>query len=268
MLKKPHFLAFGLVFLISLVLLNLPGKAASQLKLALSEVFTPIFGLATSTRQAVDHASAGVMPRSVLLAELGKLEQENQHLKLELMQIADVSRENVQLRKTVGWKQRTGWNVKIARVLAREPGNWWKALQINLGSEDHVTTNTVVLTPDGLVGRVDQVGLTSARVLLLGDPNCRVSALIEETREGGVIAPSGDRIPDETLVEMTYVSRHSQLKPGQKVITSGLGGLFPKGIPIGRIAEVHPSDHGLFKEARVQLSAHLKDLEEVWVLLP
>lgn len=268
MLKKPYYLAFGLVFLISLVLLNLPGKASSQLKLVISDIFIPIFGLSTATHQALDQASSGVMPRRVLLAELEKLQKENQQLKLELMQGADVLRENAQLRTTVAWKQRSGWNVKLARILAREPANWWKALQINLGSNDNITTNTVVLTSDGLVGRVDQVGTTSARVLLLGDPNCRVSALIEETREAGVIAPSSQTISDQTLVEMTYISRHSQLKPGQKVITSGLGGLFPKGIPIGRIMEVQLADHGLFHEARVKLSANLKDLEEVWVLLP
>ncbi len=268
MLKKPYYLAFGSVMMISLVLLNLPGKAASQLKLALSTFFNPIFGLVATSQTAMDEAANGFMPRTVLLAELTQLQLENRQLKLEAQNGAEVMHENLRLRNALGWVPRKGWNFKLARVIAREPSNWWKALQINLGSQDKVTTNTVILTAGGLVGRVDQVGFNSSRVLLLGDPSCRVSALVEETRDHGMVIPSSDNIPDQSLVEMTYLSRHSAVKPGQKVITSGLGGLFPKGIPIGNVVDVHTADHGLFNGARIKLSANLRDLEEVWVLLP
>jgi rod shape-determining protein MreC len=82
----------------------------------------------------------------------------------------------------------------------RDPANWWRTVQIDLGSRDGVTDNLPVLTADGLVGRVSSVGLTRSQVVLIGDPNCRVSALVENpAHDTGVISASGPL--DNTLVE-------------------------------------------------------------------
>ena len=95
----------------------------------------------------------------------------------------------------------------------------------------------------------------------------RVSALVQnEGRDTGVIGASGPL--DGKLVEMSYLSRHADLKPGQRVLTSGLGGIFPRGIPIGTIVDSQLVEYGLYVMARVRLSANLSALEEVWVLLP
>jgi rod shape-determining protein MreC len=104
-------------------------------------------------------------------------------------------------------------------------------------------------------------------VLLLGDPNCKVSALVENpAHDAGVISASGPL--DDSLVELTYLSGSANLKPGQSVITSGLGGIFPKGVPIGQIVDLRSVEYGLYTEARVKLNARLGALEQVWVLLP
>ena len=111
------------------------------------------------------------------------------------------------------------------------------------------------------------MSLTRSQVVLLGDPNCRVSALVEnETRDAGVIGSSSPL--DSSLVEMSYISRTANLKPGQNVVTSGLGGFFRKGIIIGKIADARPVEFGLYTEAHVKLAANLSALEEVWVLMP
>ena len=149
----------------------------------------------------------------------------------------------------------------------RDPANWWRTVQIDLGSRDGVRENLPVLTADGLVGRVSSVGYTHAQVVLIGDPNCRVSALVENpAHDMGVISPGGPL--DNSLVELSYLSGSANLKPGQNVITSGLGGVFPKGIPIGQIVDARPVEYGLYTEARVKLSANLGALEQVWVLFP
>ena len=146
----------------------------------------------------------------------------------------------------------------------RDPANWWRTVQIDLGSRDGLRENLPVLTADGLVGRVSSVGLTRSQVVLIGDPNCRVSALVENpAHDIGVISASGPL--DNSLVELTYLSGNADLKPGQNVVTSGLGGIFPKGIPIGQIVDAQPVEFGLYTEARVKLSANLGALEQVWV---
>ncbi|HEX3857724.1 MAG TPA: rod shape-determining protein MreC, partial [Verrucomicrobiae bacterium] len=73
---------------------------------------------------------------------------------------------------------------------------------------------------------------------------------------------------DNSLVELTYLSGSANLKSGESVITSGLGGVFPKGIPIGQVVDSRPVEFGLYTEARVKLSANLGALEQVWVLFP
>jgi len=104
-------------------------------------------------------------------------------------------------------------------------------------------------------------------VVLIGDSNCKVAALVEnETRDTGVVGADGPL--DTALVKLSHLSRMANLKPGQNVVTSGLGGLFPPGIPIGKIVDSRLVEYGLYTEARVKLAADLGALEEVWVLMP
>jgi rod shape-determining protein MreC len=152
-------------------------------------------------------------------------------------------------------------------VVLREPANWWRTVQIDLGSRDGLRVNLPVLTMDGLVGRVSSVSLTRSQVVLLGDPNCKVSARVEnQARDIGIIGAAG---PLETeFVELGYLSRNANLKPAQNVVTSGEGGVFPPGISIGQVVDVQPVDYGSRIEARVKLAANLSALEEVWVMFP
>jgi rod shape-determining protein MreC len=157
------------------------------------------------------------------------------------------------------------WKLKLANVVLRDPANWWRTVEIDLGARDGVVENLPVLTADGLVGRVSSVGAISSQVVLIGDPNCKASALVENpAHDMGIISGSGPF--DSSLADLTYLSGSANLKPGQSVITSGLGGIFPKGILIGQIVDSRSVEFGLYSEARVKLSANLGALEQVWVL--
>lgn len=269
MLKRPQFIALCLTAAVALVLLNLPAAATSRLKLAIGGFFLPLFGLAGSAQKVGEAAGMRAVPKGTLIAENDRLLRENQELQLELMQAREAARENEMLRQAVGWQKKAPWKVRLARVVVRDPANWWRTLQINLGSSDGVSKNMPVVTSTGLAGRIDEVGINYSRVVLLGDPKCRVSALIENTkRDTGVIAPGDASILDESVVQMTYLSRLSQIAPGQRVVTSGLGGIFPKGIPVGHIIDTNSIGYGLYLEARVKLVADLRELEEVWVVYP
>jgi len=161
-----------------------------------------------------------------------------------------------------------------ARVELPESGRWIDAASVTLlptaDARTHsvrVRVNLPVLTPEGLVGRVAGVSFDHAQVLLVGDPNCRVAALVEnENRDNGVVGPAGPLEND--LAVLSYLPRGAALKPGQAVLTSGLGGVFPKGLLLGKIVDAQAVEYGLYLEARVKLAANLNALEEVWVLLP
>ncbi len=269
MLKRPHYIAVGVVVVLALLVLNLPGRATARLKLTIGSLFLPLFGLASGAQQLTGKAGDALLSRRELARQNETLRRENEQLRLQAVQAEAMARENDRLRKLFQWEQQSRWKsrLKLAHVILRDPANWWRTVQIDLGSRDGLRTNLTVLTTEGLVGRVHSVGFTRSQVVLVGDPNCKVAALVEnENRDTGVIGNAG---PLETsLVELSYLSRNAALKPGQNVVTSGLGGVFPAGIPIGKVVDSRLVAYGLVTEARVKLAVNLGALEEVWVLLP
>lgn len=279
MFRRPQYVALLVVFCLVVLFLSLPDRATSQIKLALGSLFLPLFGLAGSTQRATEQAGAALRPRRALVEELELLRRENLELKLQSMQSTQVWAENQRLREAVAWQRQAPWRTKLARVTLRDPANWWRAVHINLGERDGLRTNLPVVTPQGLIGRITQVAPQSAIVALVGDPNCRVSALIEPeagTKPAGaarglthgVVASGSSSLLTPSLVDLTYVDRQSAVKPGQRVVTSGLGGIFPRGILIGHVVDAALSPSGLYTEARLQLAADVSHLDELFVLLP
>ena len=267
MLKRSHYIALSVVALLTLLVLNLPGPTAARLKLAVGSFFVPLFGLAGSAHQVAGSVGDTLVPRRELLRRIEDQRRESQQMQFQAMQAEEIARENARLRQLVGWQRQAPWKLKLARVVLREPANWWRTAQIDLGSRDGVRVNLPVLTTEGLVGRVSSVSLTRSQVTLLGDPNCRVSARVEnEAHDTGIIGASGPL--DTELVVLGYLSRTASLKPAQLVVTSGEGGIYPSGIPVGKIVDTRSVDYGARAEARVKLAANLNALEEVWVMFP
>jgi len=252
-----------------LIAWNLPNRTVEQIKVAVSSLFLPLFGLASSTQQLSQKVEKAVVSRPILLAEIERLRLENQNLLMQQQHAEEVAIENHRLRDALGMAQNSPAKLKLARVIGRDPANWWLGLRIDVGTQDGIKPNQIVRSPEGLVGRIQWAGPRHAQLVLVGDVHCCVSALIQETRDSaGIIVPSTSDITDNTLVELTHISRTTLLKPGQKVVTSGQGGLFPKGIPIGWIVDSRSVDHGLYNMARVKLAVNFNRLEEVWVIMP
>lgn len=268
MLRKPHYLALVIVVLVVLMLFNLPTQTAAKFKLAIGGLFVPLFGTSGSAQKAAGRVGDSVLPKSEIIRQNEKLRMENDQLRLRLAQADEVWRENQILRRHVAWKEQNRANFKLARVVARDPANWWRTLQIDLGSRDGVRVNMPVRSMDGLVGRISAVGSTRSQVILLGDPNLRVGAVIRDTRDTGVIFSSSANPLENNMVDLGFLSRTSTVRPGLLVETSGEGGIFPKGIPIGQVVDHRPADYGLSIEARVKLFAQMSALEEVWVMMP
>jgi rod shape-determining protein MreC len=206
------------------------------------------------------------MSHRELLNQIDSLRRENQQLKEQQIQTVAIARENDQLRSLLNWEKNVPWRFKPANVVMRDPANWWRTVQIDLGSRDGIQTNMPVLTPDGLVGRVSAVNFLNSQVVLIGDQNCRVSAVVDNSAQDMGVLVASDPL-DNSLVQIGYLSTKANLKAGQNVVTSGLGGVFPRGIPIGRVVDAQSAENGLATEARVKLNANLGALEQVLVLI-
>lgn len=273
MLRRPHYIAFGIILFLLVVIFSLPSQTATQIKLAVGGLFLPLFGLASSTQALSEKVTAASTPKRALLKQLQELSLENQRLRLQAMQDAQLWQENTELRQALGWQRQQPWKsrLKLARVVLRDPANWWRTVQIDLGQRDGVVTNLPVLTVEGLVGKVTQVSLGHSQVVLVGDPGCRVSVAVVtgQRPELGIITPSGSpSILEPRLVDLTCFERQSSVQPGQKVITSGQGGIFPPNIPVGEIVQTNSFGYGMMMQARVKLAADLSRLDKVWVLFP
>jgi len=268
MLKRPYLIALGLIVLLLLIIWTLPPKAMAGLKLAIGKLFIPLEGVSSTTHAVSNRTGDALTPKSELLKELDQLRKENQQLKLGDIQNKEIERENARLRQSIGWKQQKKWEMKFGRIILHEPANWWRAVQIDLGSRDGIAPEMPVLTTQGLVGKISAVSITHSQVVLLGDSHCKVSGLVQnESRDrvSGMIGPSGTL--DSSLVALSLLPPNANVKSGQPVVTSGNGGIFPPGIPVGTIVDSHAADYGLSTEARVKLAANLNALEEVWVIV-
>jgi len=280
MLNKRYYIALGIVVVVTLFLLKLPHSAAHQVKRGVAGFFLPLFGLKASAARVSDKAATAVTSKAELARQVEQFARENQELKIQLSQTEELARENARLRQYFGFAKQLPWKTKMGRVIGRDPVNWWKTFRIDLGSRDGMVPNLAVVVPQSsstnifpvtcLVGRLGEVGLTQSQVILLGNPDCRVSVFVEQNkiREAGVIAPASPVPVDSSIVELSFLSRNSKLSPGMLVVTSGEGGIFPKGIVVGQVVDWKTIGYGLYNEARVKIEVRPSSLEEVWVKLP
>ena len=268
MLKRTHYLALAGVLLLTLGLLNLPATVQMRVKSLLGASFLPLFGIRAASDGLLDRAGYQALPRSTLIDNLLRLERENAELRVSALQGADAMAENQRLRAAIGAAPRGPWRLRLARDVGRDPTTWWRTLQINLGSRDNLKADQVVMSGSGLVGRVSQAALTHSQVALVGDAECGVAVVVKETRDLGIIKPGQTLSGDGGLVEMTLLQNCPGIMAGQTVLTSGLGGVFPAGLPVGTIVDTRNEGGNVFTTARIRLSADLNRLEEVWVLQP
>ncbi|TEB16463.1 Cell shape-determining protein MreC precursor [Pelotomaculum sp. FP] len=193
------------------------------------------------------------------------LEQEVERLQSEIIQLNEYKAENQRLTDLLNYKQVMvqQYDLLAASVIARDPGNWFATVTLNRGSRDGVRENMTVLTPQGLVGRVITVTNANCEVLLITDPRSGVGSLIQETRTPGIVEGT---VGSSGTARIIHIPNDAQVEEGQVVVTSGLGSIFPKGIPIGQIASVSIESAGLFKSADIRLFAGVNQLEEVLIV--
>jgi rod shape-determining protein MreC len=270
-MTRRHYILFACVIVLTIIVLKLPPRAATQFKLALGSFFLPLFGLASSTQHIAEKTGNAVVPRKELLRQNEEMRRENAEMKVQLQRQAEFERENQRLRAMLNFQRLAPWKIRPTHVIARDPANWWRNVQIDLGKRDGLRVDLPVLTSDGLVGRISEVSETRARVLLLGDAACRVSARVLDEKGNVVdtgVVTMGASVLNENVVELSFLSNPAAVKPGYTVRTSGLGGVFPQGILIGEVVDTRPENFGLVHIARVKLAVKMNLLDEVWVMMP
>lgn len=237
--------------------------AANPLRDAFSQVLTPAQLALHRVGRPLVRLADEVGRLSRLNQEDQALREENAALRNQIMLLEEARIENETLRRELAFKSAVPqFQLLAAEVVGHDSSDLMHYLLIDRGSQDGIARGMPVLASDGLVGRVREVSRNASKVMLITDPSSSVAALIQRTRGTGLVQ---GRLGDQLI--MDFITPDDPVLPGDVVLTSGLGGNFPKRLVIGHVVSVEHADVAMFQQAVVEPAVNLRDLETVLVLL-
>ena len=248
-----------------LLILLLPDGCTVRVKGLFKNAVTPV-------QSALLKGTRSLKAGADTVRGFGGMAEENRRLKGEMVRLQaearlnkSIEEENLKLRRLLGFHQRQVKALIPAEVAARSINGWWQSIRIAKGIRDGVLHNRAVISPDGLVGRTAEVSAGTAEVLLLSDPACKVSARISRTGSFGLVTGQGVNLKGYPVARMRFIHKDTPIRIGDEVVTSGLGGVFPRDVVIGRIEDIRTIENGLYQEADILPQAVINLTDVVFV---
>lgn len=265
------------IILLVLLILTAGKNNMSGTESIVGGILSPVQSALYSATDAVSDFFSRVFSGADMQAENAELKARIAELEGQLQDYNNIKAENDRLASLLNFNAATENLEKVtARVIYKGNGLWFNTLVLNVGMANGIEVDMPVVNGDGLVGRVVAVGANWCRVMTIVDSKSGVSAIVERTRDNGILAgtiSTGDE--SEAVLKLSYLPLDADLVPGDTVITSGLEGVFPKGIPVGKVTEVSPGGNGsedgansggMKDEAIVTPWVDFAHLEEVMVI--
>jgi len=254
--KRPlYFLVLAVAPL--LLFLQSPDRAEVIHQISLT-LLRPFLTASHAVSNAFVETGQGVGRLWNIYRNYDELTQRVHELERDLVDREELKKENERLRKLVDFKKELPGKTIPARVIGRDLMPWRRTILIDKGSANGIKKQMAVVNAEGLVGRVIEVAPFSARIILLLDPQSRVSTLFQESRDSGVAEGDGS-----SFLRVTHIDRESAVKVGDRVVSSGMGKVYPKGIPIGQVEMVGTEKEGLELFASTRPYVNFSRLEEV-----
>jgi len=185
-----------------------------------------------------------------------------QQLQREIDKLQEIYIENTRLRNLLAFKEAIDYQTLPAKVIGREPTNWYESLIVDKGRDDGVMINMPVVSYGGVVGKIVEVSKENAMILLITDRKSKIGAVLQETRYTGIVKGES-----ESICRMDYILKDAELKAGATVVSSGFGGIYPKGLKIGVVEKIYKEKYGLYKYVSVIPSVDFNRVEEVLIIL-
>jgi rod shape-determining protein MreC len=246
-----YFLSFG------------PGTT-QKFKAGVYQLLAPFLTSGSGLKKQITSVRTGLKSLDQLERENSALQVENRELRATNHGLRDVEHEVNRLRHALNYRERSVFKLIAAEIVARDSSTWWRTVTINRGKTDGIEADMPVVTDEGLVGKTTSVSESISIVLLVSDENCRVAASVEGSREQGIVV--GERVTTglTPILDQNFLSKQADLKPGQKVYTSGVGGVFPSGLLIGMVKSFRVRE--LDGQAQVTPAVDLSHLQDVFVV--
>jgi len=259
-------LTSGFLLLFSLLLVSTSARsrqARDPFAGILLEGLRPLQVTVTDTLSGLAAVWTNYVDLVGIRAENKALRRRITELEQSAGRLAELEETNQRLNELLGFRSSLEGRTQPAQVSGRDPGTLFQSLTINKGERDGIRKGFAVLSPAGVVGQVVASSPHAARVLLITDHNSGIDAVVERSRARGIVAGA---LADGCV--MKYLKRGEDVQVGDRVSTSGLDGIFPKGILIGEVTSVSRNHRGLLQMAEIRPSVPLERLEEVLVVAP
>lgn len=266
--NKPLTIALVAVVLLALLALLTSGdRTLTFFESAAGTVLQPVQSFAS-------RASDSIISFVESIFNTTDADLENQQLKVYVSQLEQglnemesLRRENERLKSLLSFAESTpDLTYVTGTVIGRSQGIWFDTFTISVGRSQGVEKNMPVVNANGLVGRVSEVGATWCKVIALIDSSTNVSIMVERTRDNGMVRGLLQAGTATDSLELYYLPSDSDLTPGDKIVTSGIGGLYPKGLVVGEVSEVSRSGESN-SNAVVIPAVDFRHIEEVMVVV-
>jgi len=244
-----------------IAILSLSASVSSSLKISIVELLSPLQSIVHEVFLPVGSLAKNI-GRIIQAARTNPvLEDRADSLGREVVRLREVGEENQALRSLLEYEREESCSGVVARVIGRDLSHWNQSILINKGGADGVVKEAAVISAQGVVGKIIEVAPHLSRVLLIIDRTSGVGGIIQGSRQTGIVegTTGGGCV-------IKYLPRRLPVSPGEVVITSGLGQVYPPGLLIGTISIVYEEEFGLYKSAELKPSARFNQLEMVMVL--
>jgi rod shape-determining protein MreC len=251
------------VLVAQLVYLAIQGARAGETRLEVLglRLLGPMARGVAAIPASLADTREGVKLRGTLLAENRQLRGEVEGLRLKLLRLTDVEGEMVRLGKAMGYPTPPAGRIRAVDIVYIDQASWLRTLIVYTGDQ-RARLNQPVLSPGGLVGRVVTVAGPYAKVQLITDRAAGVGGMILRNRRQGVVRGEGRG----NGLELDYVPSQADVRPGDQVLTAGIDGVYPRGIPVGTVASVEPGGQQLFHRIQLAPAVDFGTLDQVYLL--
>jgi len=257
------------VTVVTLVVIGLSSIQNSKINLV-GDVFSTVL---SPFQRFINYSDKKINDFFAHFEDIDKLRKENEELRqtvtklvYENEKLIDLKIKNEELRKALDIKdQYSTMDMIGANIIAKDMGNWFDIFIIDRGAKDGISNNYPIVTSNGLVGRVMQTDVFTSKVISIIDEDSSISARLSRTSD--IVVVKGDRkLKEQGLCIMNYIPADADISAGDRVETSGVGGIYPKGILIGKVKEVRQRTNELDRYAIIEPAVDFKRLEEVFIL--
>ncbi len=264
-MKPINIVVLTILLVLTVGLLTLGPRRVQAMKGAFLQAVSPFLKTGALVQNQVTTVTTGLKSLDQMERDNQRLLIENKNLKAINLTLRNLEEDNNRLRRALNYRERAVYKLVPARIVTREAGTWLNSFTIDCGKNKGLKPDMPVVTDEGIVGKTTIVSESISEVILITDERLQIAADVEGSREQGVVQGAQLSEVMSPLLALNFLSKEAQLSVGQKVYSSGIGGVFPSGLLIGTVKSTNHRD--LDTQALLMPAVDLSEIEDVFVVI-